>query len=260
MKTKGKVYLVGSGPGAVDLLTIKAYQLLQTADVVVYDRLVSPEIMELVSLKCTRFYVGKQESEHTLPQEEINQLLVDCASKFKKIVRLKGGDPFVFGRGGEEVELLVKNNIIFEIVPGISSSVAAATYAGIPVTHRGVANNFTVIAGHTCTAAGFDSMDWSAFSKLGTLIILMGVRSRSQIAEHLMKAGKDRMTPVAFIEKATTLYQKVIISNLREVALNPPEVTSPAVMVIGEVVNFHHDWSWFNSHNEYEKGEASVAL
>lgn len=259
MNAKGKVYLVGAGPGAIDLLTVKAFQLLQTADVVVYDRLVSTEIMEIVPGKCLKHYVGKQESEHTLPQEEINQLLVDYSNKYQKVVRLKGGDPFVFGRGGEEVELLVKNKIIFEIVPGISSSVAAATYAGIPVTHRGVSNNFTVVAGHTCTSAGFDSMDWNAFSKLGTLIILMGVRSRSQIATNLIKVGKNKNTPVAFIEKATTLNQNVIISTLEEVANNPPDVSSPAVMVIGEVVNFHYEWSWFNS-SEYLEEEVSVGI
>ncbi|RPJ76352.1 MAG: uroporphyrinogen-III C-methyltransferase [Alphaproteobacteria bacterium] len=259
MNARGKVYLVGAGPGAIDLLTVKAFQLLQTADVVVYDRLVSSEIMEIVPDKCLKHYVGKQESEHTLPQEEINQLLVDYSNKYQKVVRLKGGDPFVFGRGGEEVELLVKNKIKFEIVPGISSSVAAATYAGIPVTHRGVSNNFTVVAGHTCTSTGFDSMDWNAFSKLGTLIILMGVRSRSQIATNLIKVGKNKNTPVAFIERATTPNQNVVISTLEEVANNPPNVSSPAVMVIGEVVNFHYDWNWFNS-NDYLKEEVSVGI
>jgi uroporphyrin-III C-methyltransferase len=259
MNNKGIVYLVGAGPGAIDLLTVKAFKLIQSADVIVYDRLVSPEVMELVSSRCLEHYVGKQESEHTLPQEEINQLLVDYAQKYKKVVRLKGGDPFVFGRGGEEVELLVKNNILFEIVPGISSSVAAASYAGIPVTHRGVSNNFTVIAGHTCTSAGFDSMDWNAFSKLGTLVILMGVRSRSQIAENLIKVGKNKKTPVAFIENATTKDQNVIISNLEQVFLNPPNVTSPAVMVIGDVVSFHHEWKWFNENESFEE-EVSFGL
>ncbi len=261
MNLSGKVYLVGSGPGAIDLLTIKAYQLIQTANVIVYDRLVSSEILELIPSSCLKHYVGKQESEHTLPQEDISQLLVDYASKFKKIIRLKGGDPFVFGRGGEEVELLVKNNIAFEVVPGISSSVAAATYAGIPVTHRGVSNNFTVIAGHTCTSSAFDNLDWNAFSKLGTLVILMGVRSRALIARNLIKAGKDKKIPVAFIENATTCNQNVIISNLDDVAKNAPQVNSPAVMIIGEVVNFHYDWNWFNTKESFSiEEEVSIGL
>lgn len=260
MNTTGKVYLVGSGPGSIDLLTVKAFHLIQNADVIVYDRLVSPEILELIPTKTIKHYVGKQESEHTLPQEEINQLLVDYAQSFSKVIRLKGGDPFVFGRGGEEVELLVKNKIKFEVVPGISSSVAAATYAGIPVTHRGVSNNFTVVAGHTCTSSGFDSLDWNAFAKLGTLVILMGVRSRALIATNLINVGKNPKTPVAFVEKATTSNQKVIISTLEEVSANPPEVTSPAVMIIGEVVNFHYDWNWFNGGEKLEEELAEVSF
>ena len=199
MYRSSKVFLVGSGPGSVDLLTIKAYQLIQSADVIVYDRLVSPEIMQLAPLNCIRHYVGKKDSDHTLPQDEINQLLVDYSFKFQKIVRLKGGDPFVFGRGGEEVECLVENNVRFEIIPGISSSVAAAAYAGIPVTHRGVSNNFTVMTGHICTSDGLDSIDWKTFSNLGTLVILMGVKNRCKIASSLILAGKDKNVPVAFI-------------------------------------------------------------
>jgi uroporphyrin-III C-methyltransferase len=261
MNLKGKVYLVGSGPGAIDLLTIKAFQLIQSANVVVYDRLVSQEIMDLIPVTSVKHYVGKQESEHTLPQEDINQLLVDYAQKFQKVIRLKGGDPFVFGRGGEEIELLVKNKISFEVVPGISSSVAAATYAGIPVTHRGVANNFTVVAGHTCTTSGFDNLDWSAFSKIGTLVILMGVRSRALIATNLISVGKEKKTPVAFIENATTVNQNVIISTLDEVSKNSPHVNSPAVMIIGEVVNFHYDWNWFNTKESFEcVEEVSIGL
>lgn len=245
MKSAGVVYLVGAGPGAIDLLTVKAYRLIQEADVIVYDRLINSEVMSLARKDCIAHYVGKQESEHTLPQEDINLLLVQYAKKYNKIVRLKGGDPFVFGRGGEEVEELVKASIPFEIVPGISSSVAAAAYAGIPVTHRGVSNNFTVLAGHCCTPQSFDSIDWNGLSKMGTIVILMGVRNRTLIALSLIKAGKNKHTPVAFIENATSPQQNVIISNLEEVSINPPAVNSPAVMVIGDVVKFHYDWNWF---------------
>lgn len=260
MSFTGTVYLVGAGPGVLDLLTVKAFRLIQSADVVVYDRLVGSEIMDLISANCIKHYVGKQDSEHTLPQDEINQLLVDYAKQYSKVIRLKGGDPFVFGRGGEEVSLLVKNKIPFEVVPGISSSIAAATYAGIPVTHRGVANNFTVVAGHTCTPAGFDSIDWKSFSKDGTLIVLMGVKSRSQIAKNLILTGRDKLTPVAFVEKATSADQNVIISNLQEVAINPPYVTSPAVMIIGEVVNFHYEWNWFQQMAFEEELKVSVGI
>lgn len=259
MLSKGKVYLIGAGPGTIDLLTVKAYKLLQEADVVVYDRLVGTEIMDILPRHCIRHYVGKKESEHTLPQNEINTLLVDYGRRYKKVIRLKGGDPFVFGRGGEEIEVLVENGVQFEVVPGISSSVAAAAYAGIPVTHRGVANNFTVIAGHTCLQNGIDTYDWKAFANLGTLVILMGVKNRKIIADHLIKAGKAPTTPVAFIENATTDQQKTIISNLLELSLNPPEVNSPAVMVIGEVVNFHHEWQWFQKLN-FETKEEVVGL
>ncbi len=259
MLNNGKVYLTGAGPGPIELLTVRAYELLKEADVVVYDRLVGNDILEILPRHCIRHYVGKKESDHTLPQNEINSLLVEYARRYKKVIRLKGGDPFVFGRGGEEVEVLIQHGIPFELVPGISSSVAAATYAGIPVTHRGVANNFTVIAGHTCSQNGVDTYDWKAFANLGTLVILMGVKNRQMIAAHLIKAGKSAQTPVAFIESATRDNQKTIITNLLELSINPPEVMSPAVMVIGEVVKFHHQWEWFQTMN-YESKEEVVGL
>lgn len=240
-----KVYLVGAGPGSLDLLTLKAYQLIKEADVIVYDRLVSDEIMDLVGPNTLRHYVGKQESDHTLPQDEINKLLVEYAKKFKSVVRLKGGDPFVFGRGGEEVIELRKNKISFEIVPGISSSVASLTYAGIPITHRGVSNNFLVMTGHTCSQKGLEEVDWFALKNVGTIVILMGIKNREIIASNLVLAGKDKNTPVAFIEKATTKDQQVSIFNLGEVAAGLSNARSPAVFVIGEVVNFHYEWNWF---------------
>ncbi len=247
-----KVYLVGSGPGSLDLLTLKAYNLIRSADVIVYDRLVSDEILEIVPNKTLKHYVGKQESEHTLPQEEINKLLVFYAKDYKKVVRLKGGDPFVFGRGGEEVLELLKNGIEYEIVPGISSSVASLTYAGIPITHRGVSNNFLVMTGHTCTNSCLDELDWNGLKNVGTLVILMGIRNRKLIAQNLINHGKLKNTPVAFIEKATTKNQKVITSTLEEVLADSICVESPAVFVIGDVVNFHKDWNWFVQSSEPE--------
>lgn len=247
MQNRGTVYLVGAGPGSLDLLTIKAHRLIREADVIVYDRLIGSEVLDLIPEGCIKHYVGKKESEHTLPQSEINQLLVTLAHRYKKIVRLKGGDPFVFGRGGEEVEALAEHQIPFEIVPGISSSIAAATYAGIPVTHRGVSNNFSVIAGHTCTADQLDSVNWSAFANVGTLVILMGVKNRQLIATILIEAGRDSATPVAFIENATTSCQCVYTTTLKQLCCEALEIQSPAVMVVGDVVKFHQQWQWFGS-------------
>lgn len=255
---QSKVYLVGSGPGDLSLLTLKAYRLIKEADVIVYDRLVSDEIVAEFSDKAHLHYVGKKESEHTIPQEEINLLLVEYSKKYKKVVRLKGGDPFVFGRGGEEIVELKNNNVAFEVVPGISSSVAALTYAGIPITHRGVSNNFLVMTGHTCSQNGLDEVNWSSLTTVGTLVILMGVRNRSIIAKYLIEAGKDKNTPVAFIENATRSDQNVLISNLIETTKEEIEVNSPAVFVIGDTVNFHKEWKWFLSNTGNEILEASV--
>ena len=255
-----KVYLVGAGPGAVDLLTLKAFNLIKKADVLVYDRLVSDEIMELVGPHTLKHYVGKQESEHTLPQEEINKLLVLYSKKYKTVVRLKGGDPFVFGRGGEEVIELLNNGVSFEVVPGISSSVASLTYAGIPITHRGVSNNFLVMTGHTCKKDNLDNVDWYGLKNVGTIVILMGIKAREYIARNLILSGRDKLTPVAFIEKATTPNQNVIISNLEDVAAGKTEVESPAVFVIGDVVNYHFEWNWFLNSNEKKEVEVSVGL
>lgn len=250
-----KVYLVGAGPGALDLLTLKAYRLIKTADVIVYDRLVGNEIMDEINPLAHRHYVGKQESEHTIPQDEINKLLVQYAKKYKTVVRLKGGDPFVFGRGGEEIVELVKNNIAFEVVPGISSSVSALTYAGIPITHRGVSNNFLVMTGHTCNSDGLDLVAWNNLHSVGTIVILMGVRNKSFIAKKLIEGGKNPNTLVAFIERATRNDQKVITSTLFDIANFEVNVESPAVFVIGETVQFHHQWNWFLKEcPEYELG------
>ena len=253
-----KVYLVGAGPGSLDLLTIKAFNLIKKADVIVYDRLVGADIMNEVSPKARLHYVGKQESEHTIPQEEINKLLVQYAQKYETVVRLKGGDPFVFGRGGEEVEELLKYNIDFEVVPGISSSVSALTYAGIPITHRGVSNHFLVMTGHTCNSAQLDLFEWDHLSSVGTLVILMGVRNKSFIAKKLIEGGKDPLSPVAFIERATRPDQKVITSTLSDVAHFELDVQSPAVFVIGETVKFHTKWNWFQKQNEEIPFEVSV--
>lgn len=253
--SSSKVYLVGSGPGDIGLLTLKAHRLIKEADVIVYDRLVSDEIVAEFPQNAKKHYVGKKESEHTIPQDEINLLLVEYSKKYKKVVRLKGGDPFIFGRGGEEIVVLKEHGVDFEVVPGISSSVAGLTYAGIPITHRGVANNFLVMTGHTCSETGLDDINWEALKCVGTVVILMGVRNRAIIAQKLMDAGKSELTPVAFIENATRSDQQVIISDLKNVSLGNTEVNSPAVYVIGETVNFHKDWNWFMPSFEGELSE-----
>jgi len=227
----GKVYLVGGGPGDPELLTIKAYRLIQSADVILYDALVNKEILELAKPDCLKIYVGKRDSRHTLPQEEINHLLYKFASVYDKIVRLKGGDPFVFGRGGEELIFLRERGIEVEVVPGITSSVAAPSSALIPITHRDVASSFAVITGHPNRG-----INWADFVKVDTLIILMGVKNRQKIAKELIDAGRDPNQPVAFIEKATTTDQREVFTTLKELSQNPPQVNTPAVMVVGEVV------------------------
>ncbi len=227
----GKVYLVGGGPGDPDLLTIKAYKLLQSADVVLYDALVNKDILNITKPDCLKIYVGKRDCRHTLPQEEINELLYKFAGVYDKIVRLKGGDPFVFGRGGEELLFLRERGVEVEVVPGITSAVAAPSSALIPVTHRELASSFAVITGHTNRG-----INWADFVKVDTLIILMGVKNRQKIARELIEAGRDPDQPVAFIEKATTTDQREVFTTLRELSQNPPEVNTPAVMVVGEVV------------------------
>ncbi len=227
----GKVYLVGGGPGDPDLLTIKAYKLLQSADVVLYDALINKDILNITKPDCLKIYVGKRDSRHTLPQEEINELLYKFAGVYDKIVRLKGGDPFVFGRGGEELMFLRERGVEVEVVPGITSAVAAPSSALIPITHREVASSFAVVTGHPNRG-----INWADFVKVDTLIILMGVKNRQKIAKELIDAGRDPDQPVAFIEKATTTDQREVFTTLRELSQNPPEVNTPAVMVVGEVV------------------------
>ncbi|WP_457600091.1 uroporphyrinogen-III C-methyltransferase [Hydrogenivirga sp.] len=227
----GKVYLVGAGPGDPELLTLKAYRILKEADVVLYDALVNRDILQLTKPECVRIYVGKRDGKHSLPQEEINELLYRFAKSYKIVVRLKGGDPFVFGRGGEELLYLKERGVEVGVVPGITSAVAAPSSASIPITHREIASSFAVVTGHPNRG-----INWEDFVKVDTLVILMGVKNRQRIARELIKAGRSPDEPVAFIEKATTPEQREVFTTLKELAQNPPEVNPPAVMVVGEVV------------------------
>lgn len=241
------VYLVGAGPGDPDLLTVKALRLLQAADVVVYDRLVSAEILDLIPVGVARVYVGKETGKHALPQDEINPLLVRLARKGHKVVRLKGGDPFLYGRGGEEALFLARHQIPFEIVPGITSASACSTYAGIPLIHRGIANRVQFITGH-CRADQPLDIDWQglADSQL-TIAIYMGLANLPQIVTGLLAAGRDAATPVAIIENGTTGQQRQCVTTLAEAsrAAMQAGVKAPAMIIIGNVVALAEELQWF---------------
>lgn len=244
---RGKVFLVGAGPGDPGLLTIKAVELLRKADVVIYDRLVSKSILELVPKRAKKIYVGKSSGKHELPQEKINELMINTALDGKKVVRLKGGDPFLFGRGGEEAEALADNHIDFEVVPGVTSALATPVYAGIPLTHRDYSSSVAIVTGHRAKNAE-TVVNWSKLAgSVDTIAILMGVESLESTANKLMEGGLDPNTPVAIIEWGTLKRQRSLIGKLGTIAKEAKErnVKPPAVIVIGEVVNLGRKLSWF---------------
>ncbi len=229
----GKVYLLGAGPGDPDLLTIKALRILQSADVVLYDRLVSPEILALANPQALLIHTGKRHGQQEEIQNEINSLMLLHASQDKIVVRLKSGDPMVFGRGAEEWALLQAHGIQVELVPGISSAISVPALAGIPLTCRGIASSFAVITGHNQKS---ETPDWMKFRGVDTLVILMGVENRVRIATELIALGRPASEPVAFIERGSTDRERVVISTLAEVSRGEVDVASPAVCVVGEVV------------------------
>jgi uroporphyrin-III C-methyltransferase/precorrin-2 dehydrogenase/sirohydrochlorin ferrochelatase len=242
----GEVYLVGAGPGDPDLLTFKAARLLQCADVVLYDRLVSQEIVDLARRDAERIYVGKRRSEHSLPQTEINQLLVDLARQGKRVVRLKGGDPFVFGRGGEEIELLASHRIPFQVVPGITAANGAACYAGIPLTHRDHAQSVRFVAAYL--KGDRVEHDWSAFqSTTETLVFYMGLLGLPTICKQLQLNGRAADTPVALVEQGTKLEQRVLVGTLGTIVdiVEREQPAAPTLIIVGDVVRLHHTLSWF---------------
>jgi len=242
----GEVYLVGAGPGDPDLLTFKAVRLLQNADVVLYDRLVSPAIVEMARRDAQRIYVGKRRAEHSVPQLQINQMLVDLAKQGLRVVRLKGGDPFVFGRGGEEIELLAEQHIPFQVVPGITAANGAACYAGIPLTHRDYAQSVRFVAGYLKG----DSVehDWSTFScSTETLVFYMGLLGLPVICEQLQAHGRAPDTPVALIERATHAQQKVLLGTLATMVavVERAQPAAPTLIIVGDVVRLHERLSWY---------------
>ena len=246
---KGKVYLVGAGPGDYKLITVKGLECIRKADVIVYDRLANVKYLEEAKKDCIFINVGKASSNHILPQDDINRLIADKASEGKIVVRLKGGDPYVFGRGGEEAELLRDENIDFEVVPGITSPIGGLCYAGIPITHRDHASSFHVITGHPRKdGKETKEINWNALANVkGTLVFLMGIANLKNISENLIKEGKDKNTPVAFISWATRFNQRVVtatLENAHEVVIKE-NVKPPTLIVVGSVVNLREKLDFF---------------
>ncbi|MFQ5924712.1 MAG: uroporphyrinogen-III C-methyltransferase [Dehalococcoidia bacterium] len=247
---KGKVYLVGAGPGDTGLITVKGLNCLRQADVIIYDRLLDERLLDSAPPVAERIYVGKTPRYHAREQAEINQVLVAKAEEGKTVVRLKGGDPFVLGRGGEEAEALVQAHIPFEVVPGVSSAIAVPAYAGIPVTHRRLSSSFTVITGHEDVTKGSSSIAWEKLATgADTLIFLMGAGNLSQIVGQLVKNGRAATTPIALIRDGTGPRQQTIVGTLADIVakVESSSFSPPAVIVVGEVVTLQEKLRWFDS-------------
>jgi uroporphyrin-III C-methyltransferase len=239
----GIVYIVGAGPGDPGLITVKGLECLRRADVVLYDRLIPQELLTEAALHAELIDVGKEPKRHRRSQEQINALLIEKARQGKIVVRLKGGDPFVFGRGGEECLALAEAGIRYEVVPGVSSAIAVPAYAGIPVTQRGVTTAFTVVAGHT--GRSDSHVDWEAISRIGTVVFLMGVEHLPEIVPQLIAHGRAPDTSAALIQEGTTPNQRVIAGTLGNIVEKSRDVRPPAVFVVGEVVRLHPQLEWF---------------
>src|SRR4030042_1198143 len=247
---RGKVYLVGAGPGDPALITVKGLECLRKADVVIYDWLIDDSLLEEASPDAEKIYVGKGRGCHAMEQKEINLLIVSKAREGKAVARLKGGDPFVLGRGGEEAEILAANHVPFELVPGISSAYAVPAYAGIPVTHRGLASSFTVITGHEDPEKGKSSISWDKLSTgSDTLVFLMGMANMAHIVKQLIQNGRSPSTPVAVISQGTSPKQRTITGTLENIAgkAKKENFEPPSVIVVGEVVGLREKLRWFDN-------------
>ncbi len=252
----GEVYLIGGGPGDPDLLTFRALRLMQQADVVVHDRLISKEVLELTRRDAERIYVGKERDNHAVPQDQINQLLVDLAKQGKRVCRLKGGDPFVFGRGGEEIETLTEKGVNFQVVPAITAALGASAYAGIPLTHRDYSQAAVFVTGHL--KDGSMNLNWPALAQPNqTVVFYMGLKGLPVICSTLMEHGMPGETPIALVQQATTPRQRVFTGTLADMPerIANEEVKAPTLIIVGNVVKLHDKLNWFRSQAMIDRNE-----
>ncbi len=252
----GKVYIIGAGPGDPGLITLRGAACIGKADVIIYDHLVSPEILRHAAGKARRIYAGKQGGDHTLSQQQINRLLVEEAGRGNIVARIKGGDPLIFGRGGEEAEVLHEQGIPFEIVPGVTSAVAVPAYAGIPLTHRNHTSTVAFVTGHEDPTKETSDIDWAALARIGTLVFLMGIKNLPAITENLIRCGKPSETPAALIRRGTTAEQETLTGTLREIAQKAVErhFPPPAVLVVGSVAGLREKMNWFETMPLFGRG------
>lgn len=257
----GKVYLVGAGPGDPELITVKGVTCIQKADVILYDRLINKKLLEYAKPKANLIFCGKFPGSHTLQQETINHLLVKHAKNGSVVTRLKGGDPFIFGRGGEEAQVLAKHGIPFEIVPGITSGIAAPAYAGIPVTHREYSSSFAVVTGHS--QGEKSNVCWESIAKgIDTIAVYMGIANLPTICEQLVKYGRSKDTPVAIIHWGTTEVQQTITGTIETIVdlVKRHEIKNPSMTIIGEVVKLRNELNWFEQLPLSEKLRSEISI
>jgi uroporphyrin-III C-methyltransferase len=248
----GKVFICGAGPGDPDLLTLKSMKLLKTCKVVLYDRLVGNNIVKLIPDTSKKIYVGREEGDPSFHQDNTNKIMKKYAKKGEKVLRLKGGDPFIFGRGGEEAEFLREHNIQYEIVPGVTSPIASAIYAGIPLTHRQFSSSIAIVTGHEATEKGQASVHWEKLpDAVDTIIIMMGIGQLRRISTRLIRAGMSKDTDVAIIENGATSKQRVVTGTLENIIdlSKKAEIKPPAIIIIGRVVSLGEKISWFQGNS-----------
>jgi len=258
---RGRVYLVGAGPGDPDLLTLRAARLLSETDVIVYDHLVSPEVLGFAAADAERIYAGKERNNHAMAQNEINELLVRLALQGKHVVRLKGGDPFIFGRGGEEMEALAERGVPFEVVPGITAACGVSCYAGIPLTHRDYAQSCLFVTGHL--KDGTTNLDWVALTRpRQTVVIYMGLGALAEICSKFVAHGVRPETPVAVVQQGTTQEQRAVTGTLESLPAIAARsnLKSPCMIIIGEVVTLHEKLAWFKPDAETESADSNSAM
>ncbi|MEA1914569.1 MAG: uroporphyrinogen-III C-methyltransferase [Campylobacterota bacterium] len=240
------VHLLGAGPGDIELMTVKSLRLIKEAQVIIFDRLANPDILKEAPNDCEFIDVGKTDGRHPVKQDEINEIIYQSSLKYENVVRLKGGDPFVFGRGGEEALYLRERGINFDLIPGITSAISVPAYAGIPVTQRGIVSSFRVITGHEAPGKAVSQIDWNSFTTDETLVFLMGLHNLKRITSKLMEVGKAKDYPVAVISKGTTKDQKVVVGTLEDIVQKAKNLETPALIVVGEVVNLREELRWFD--------------